>query len=186
MISPQDCRSGCEKSDSEAARTRSNTSTGLYGQWSEWYQRASLVPTDHLDWYASEKRPSEFLLATILPDQDDSLQPPIEPKVDYLGDTQNFELFDDEPLQAPECSREESDRFDQFWLSRKSMWNKTLRSINILFATDSASKKNRDFLLYKHRVLSFFLTRTVCQTMHRLAELVVQRLRHPLFCQRQI
>ena len=114
-----------------------------------------------------------------------ALQPPIEPKVDYPGDTQNFELFDDEPLQAPECSREESDRFDQFWSSRKSMWNKTLRSINVLLATDSASRKNRDFLLSKHRVLSFFLTRTVCQPMHRLVELVVQRLRHHL-CQRQI
>jgi hypothetical protein len=36
------------------------------------------------------------------------------PKVDHPGDTQNFELFDDELLQAPECTKEECDLFDKF------------------------------------------------------------------------
>ncbi|CAF0771752.1 unnamed protein product [Rotaria sp. Silwood1] len=42
------------------------------------------------------------------------IEPPIIPKVDYPGDTQNFELFEDEPLQAPECTQEEYDLFDKF------------------------------------------------------------------------
>ena len=77
-----------------------------------------------------------------------ALQPPIEPQVDYPGDTQNFELFDDELLQAPECTREEFDRFDRFWSSR---------SINVLSATELMPLKNSDFLLSKHRMLSSFL-----------------------------
>jgi len=42
------------------------------------------------------------------------VQPPIIPKVDHPGDTQNFELFDDEFLQAPECTQEEYDLFHKF------------------------------------------------------------------------
>ncbi|CAF0947892.1 unnamed protein product [Rotaria sordida] len=42
------------------------------------------------------------------------IQPPIIPTVDYPGDTQNFELFEDELLQAPECTKEEYDLFDEF------------------------------------------------------------------------
>ncbi|CAF3713144.1 unnamed protein product [Adineta steineri] len=42
------------------------------------------------------------------------IRPPIIPIVDHPGDTQNFELFHDEPLEAPQCTFEEYNLFDKF------------------------------------------------------------------------
>ncbi|UJR37104.1 hypothetical protein I4U23_029808 [Adineta vaga] len=42
------------------------------------------------------------------------IKPPIMPKVDYPGDTQNFELFKDERFQAAQCTIEEYNLFDKF------------------------------------------------------------------------
>ncbi|CAF4878710.1 unnamed protein product, partial [Rotaria magnacalcarata] len=40
--------------------------------------------------------------------------PPIIPKFDHPGDTQNFEQFEDELPLAPECTKEEFDLFQEF------------------------------------------------------------------------